>query len=68
MGSNPCRRLSLLGFAHPVVGPPFRYRECVEIWRSLEVDIKKEAGLWISFRFCKTCIRMLNFDICFVYE
>ena len=22
MGSNPCRRLSLLGFAHPVVGPP----------------------------------------------
>ena len=26
MGSNPCRRLSLLGFAHPVVGPPSRYR------------------------------------------
>ena len=22
MGSNPCRRLSLLGFAHPIVGPP----------------------------------------------
>ena len=22
MGSSPCRRLSLLGFAHPVVGPP----------------------------------------------
>ena len=26
VGSNPCRRLSLLGFAHPVVGPPFIYR------------------------------------------
>ena len=22
MGSNPCRRLSLLGFVHPIVGPP----------------------------------------------
>ena len=21
-GSSPCRRLSLIGFAHPVVGPP----------------------------------------------
>ena len=27
MGSNPCRRLLLLGIAHPVTGPPFRYRE-----------------------------------------
>ena len=22
MGSSPCRRISLLGIAHPVVGPP----------------------------------------------
>ena len=31
VGSNPCRRLSLLGIAHPVTGPPFQvqgvYRE-----------------------------------------
>ena len=31
MGNNPCRRLSLLVIAHPVVGPPFQvqgvYRE-----------------------------------------
>ena len=31
MGSNPCRRLSLLGITHPVAGPPFKvqgvYRE-----------------------------------------
>ena len=24
MGSSPCRRISLLAFAHPVVGPPFQ--------------------------------------------
>ena len=24
MGSNPCRKLSLLGFAHPVKGSPFQ--------------------------------------------
>ena len=24
MGSNPCRNLSLLGFAHPVEGSPFQ--------------------------------------------
>ena len=31
MESNPCRNISLLGIAHPVVGPPFQvqgvYRE-----------------------------------------
>ena len=27
MGSNPCRRLSLLGFAHPVVGSPFQVQD-----------------------------------------
>ena len=40
-GGNPCRRLSLLGFAHPI------------------------EGLWLWHLFSKTCIRMLNFDICF---
>ena len=24
MGSNPCRKFSLLGFAHPVEGSPFQ--------------------------------------------
>ena len=24
MGSNPCRKISLLGIAHPVVGSPFQ--------------------------------------------
>ena len=27
VGSNPCRRLSLLGFSHPVLGSPFQIHE-----------------------------------------
>ena len=57
---------SLLGIAHPIMGPPFRYRECAGRRHSLEADIEKKAGLWLRFIFCKTCIRMLNFNICFV--
>ena len=33
MGSNPCRRLSLLGFAHPVVGSPFQVHEKAALLR-----------------------------------
>ena len=68
MGSSPYRRISLLVIAHPIVGPPFRYRECAGRRRSLEADIEKKAGCGFDSYFCKTCIRMLNFDIFFVKE
>ena len=29
MGSNPCRKLSVLGFAHPVEGLPFQVQEAI---------------------------------------
>ena len=29
MGSNPCRKLSLLGFAHPVKGSPFQVQGAI---------------------------------------
>ena len=29
MGSNPCRKLSLLGFAHPVEGSPFQVQGAI---------------------------------------
>ena len=32
-GSSPCRRIFLLGIAHPVVGLPFRYIGCTGIRR-----------------------------------
>ena len=35
--------VSLLGFAHPVVGPPFRY---MRRRRSYEAVSTKKAGLW----------------------
>ena len=35
--------ISLLGFAHPVVGPPFRY---ARRRRSFETMSTKKAGLW----------------------
>ena len=57
-------RLSLLGIAHPVVGSPFRYKECSGRRRSLEPAFKKKAELWLWYIFCKTCIRILNFNIC----
>ena len=29
VGSNPCRKLSLLGFAHPVEGSPFQIQGAI---------------------------------------
>ena len=39
-------RISLLGIAHPVVGPPLRYRECTGRRLSDETVIAKEADKW----------------------
>ena len=36
VGSNSCRKLSLLGIAHPIEGSYFMYRECTGGRRSLE--------------------------------
>ena len=46
MGSNPCRRLSLLGIDHPVAGPPFQYREFIGRRRSDEAVIVKKVDMW----------------------
>ena len=36
----------LLDIAHPVVGPPFGYRECTWRHRSYEDVIGKETNMW----------------------
>ena len=56
MGNSPCRRYSLLGIAHPIVGPPFRFRECIGRRIYNEVVIEKKAptcDLDITFVKCK---------------
>ena len=39
----------LLGIAHPVVGPPFKYRGCAGRWRYDEAVIMKEADMWLWY-------------------
>ena len=59
MGGSPCRNYSLLGIAHPIMGPPFRYRECAGRRRSLEADIEKKVGLWLDLYFVKHVLECL---------
>ena len=46
VGSSPYRRIFLLDIAHPVMGPPFRYRGCTRRRRSDEAVIMKKADVW----------------------
>ena len=46
--------VTLLGIAHPVVGPYFIYREYAGGRYSLEAAVMKKAGLWLVINFfCK---------------
>ena len=65
-GSNPSRRLSLLGIAHPVEGSLFQVQGVFKktaLTRGRFSEGNPDCGFHILF--CKTCIRTLNFDICF---
>ena len=67
MRSNPYRRLSLLGIAHPVEGSPFQVQGVLGKTALIRGRCEKKAGLWLWYIFfCKTCIRTLNFDICLI--
>ena len=45
MRSSPCRRLSLLGFAYPFVGPHLRCRIVTGGQRSLDAGIEKKSRI-----------------------
>ena len=50
VGSSPCRRLSLLGIAHPIVGKTFKVLEVHQEKAFLEVLVEKEVKdglLWV---------------------
>ena len=44
---------SLLGVAHSLWDPHFRYREYTSGQLSLEAAIAKKVGLWLCNHFCK---------------
>ena len=65
MGSNPCRKLSLLGVAHPVEGSPFQVQGAIgkaALTRGRVLEEIRVVALGIQF--CITCIRIVNFNIC----
>ena len=65
MGINSCRKLSLLGFAHPVEGSPFQVQGAIgkaALTRDRVLEESRVKALGI--RFCITCIRIVNFNIC----
>ena len=45
-GGSPCRKNFLLGIAHPLVGPPFKYERYKRKRRSFEAVSTKKAELW----------------------
>ena len=45
VGSSPCRKIFLLSIAHPIVGPPFRYKKCMGRRGSYKAVIAKEADM-----------------------
>ena len=47
VGSNPCRRLSLLGFAHPVMGPPFLVQVKCRLLTRIQDRTYEESRMWL---------------------
>ena len=45
VGSSPCRRFSLLGIAHPVVGPSFQEHEKTTLLRGREYEEGRDVAL-----------------------
>ena len=66
VGSNPCRKLSLLGIAHPIEGTLFQVHGLFGKTALTRGRFSEESRIvaLIFFFFCKTCIRILNFNIC----
>ena len=68
MESNPCRKLSLLGFAHAVEGSQFQVQGLfgkTALIRGRFFRRKPDCGFDV---FGIACIRILNFNICLCKE
>ena len=57
-------RLSLLGIAHPVKGSLFQVQGEFGKTTIIRGRFEKKADMWLWYLFCKTCIKILRFNIC----
>ena len=60
-------RIFISDIAHPVVGPPFRYKGYIGRRRSDEAVIMKEADVWLDITFVK-CILYKRIVINFFWD
>ena len=60
MGSSPCKRITLLGIAHPVVGKYFQVLEVQEV-DTYEVLVLKKARFCLFYVICKILDSLSSF-------
>ena len=58
MGSNPCKKLSLLGFAHPIEGSPFQVQGAIGKAALIRGRVRRKPSVALVVMLY-TCIRML---------
>ena len=60
MGSNPCRKLSLLGNAHPIEGSLFQVQRAIGKTTLIRGHFLEESRLVALMDYlCKTCIKLV---------
>ena len=60
MGSNPCRRLQLLGIAHPVEGPLFQVQRLYRRTTLTRARVLEESrGCGFGIRFVEHVLKLL---------
>ena len=66
MGSNPCRKLSLLGIAHPVEGSLFQVQGVYRRTTLTRGRVLEESRIVALVFILHNIIKTLTFDICLV--
>ena len=61
MGSSPCRRIPLLGIAHPLVGKHFQVLEVHQEVDTFEVLVGKKSRFWLCYVICKILDSLSSF-------
>ena len=61
MGSNPSRRIPLLGISHLVVGKYFQVLEVHQEVDTLEVLVGKKAKVWLCYEIRKILDSLSSF-------